>query len=141
MRNFFIKFFSLIIRAYQVCISPLHKPCCRFYPTCSNYALEAINKHGIVGLSGLILVSYPNITDRLDNLFIFCNSTRNQIKILHFDETGIWLYQKRLNKGKFIYPDSKGDYLITKENLITILQGLNFIQKIEGKTNQDYALF
>lgn len=48
MRNFFIKFFSLIIRAYQVCISPLHKPWCRFYPTCSNYALEAINKHGIV---------------------------------------------------------------------------------------------
>ena len=48
MRNFFIKFFSLIIRAYQFCISPLHKPCCRFYPTCSNYALEAINKHGIV---------------------------------------------------------------------------------------------
>ena len=33
------------------------------------------------------------------------------------------------------------NYLITKENLITILQGLNFIQKIEGKTNQDYALF
>ena len=30
----------------------------------------------------MILVSYPNITDRLDNLFIFCNSTRNQIKIL-----------------------------------------------------------
>ena len=105
------------------------------------FAGAADFRKGIVGLSGLILVSYPNITDRLDNLFIFCNSTRNQIKILHFDETGIWLYQKRLNKGKFIYPDSKGDYLITKENLITILQGLNFIQKIEGKTNQDYALF
>ena len=105
------------------------------------FAGAADFRKGIVGLSGLILVSYPNTTDRLDNLFIFCNSTRNQIKILHFDETGIWLYQKRLNKGKFIYPDSKGDYLITKENLITILQGLNFIQKIEGKTNQDYALF
>ena len=43
-----IKFFTLIIRAYQVCISPLHKPCCRFYPTCSNYALEALKKHGII---------------------------------------------------------------------------------------------
>ena len=48
MRNFLIKFFTLIIRAYQVCISPLHKPCCRFYPTCSNYALEALKKHGLV---------------------------------------------------------------------------------------------
>ena len=48
------------------------------------FAGAADFRKGIVGLSGLILVSYPNITDRLDNLFIFCNSARNQIKILHF---------------------------------------------------------
>ena len=53
MRNFLIKFFTLIIRAYQVCISPLHKPCCRFYPTCSNYALEALKKHGIINIAKL----------------------------------------------------------------------------------------
>nr|WP_281054883.1 membrane protein insertion efficiency factor YidD [Treponema brennaborense] len=35
-----------LIRLYQVCISPLFPPCCRFYPTCSVYALEAIRKHG-----------------------------------------------------------------------------------------------
>lgn len=35
-----------LIRFYQVCISPLFSPSCRFYPTCSNYALEAIQKHG-----------------------------------------------------------------------------------------------
>ncbi|MBP5588364.1 MAG: membrane protein insertion efficiency factor YidD [Treponema sp.] len=46
MRNFFIKFFSMFIRAYQVCISPFKRPCCRFYPTCSNYALDALKKHG-----------------------------------------------------------------------------------------------
>lgn len=46
MRNFFIKFFSMFIRAYQVCISPFKRPCCRFYPTCSNYALAALKKHG-----------------------------------------------------------------------------------------------
>lgn len=48
MRNFFVKIFSGIIRAYQVCISPLHKPCCRFFPTCSNYALQALEKHGVI---------------------------------------------------------------------------------------------
>lgn len=36
----------MLIRAYQVCISPFKRPCCRFYPTCSNYALEALKKHG-----------------------------------------------------------------------------------------------
>ncbi|QTQ12969.1 membrane protein insertion efficiency factor YidD [Treponema parvum] len=48
MKNFFIKFFCLLIRIYQVCISPLFPRCCRFYPTCSNYAMEAIKKHGSV---------------------------------------------------------------------------------------------
>ncbi|MBO5733424.1 MAG: membrane protein insertion efficiency factor YidD [Clostridia bacterium] len=37
-----------LIRFYQKKISPLKKPCCRFYPTCSAYALEAIEKKGVV---------------------------------------------------------------------------------------------
>lgn len=36
----------LIIRFYRVCISPLKPPTCRFYPTCSLYAIEAIEKYG-----------------------------------------------------------------------------------------------
>jgi len=36
-----------IIRLYQKYISPLKKPCCRFYPTCSQYALEAVQKYGV----------------------------------------------------------------------------------------------
>ena len=39
-------FFCTLIRIYQKCISPLHRPCCRFTPTCSAYALEAIQKYG-----------------------------------------------------------------------------------------------
>ncbi len=35
-----------LIRFYQRGISPLHPGCCRFYPTCSAYALEAIQTHG-----------------------------------------------------------------------------------------------
>jgi uncharacterized protein len=36
----------LILRAYQLGISPMLGQKCRFFPTCSNYALEAIRLHG-----------------------------------------------------------------------------------------------
>ena len=38
--------FILLVRFYQVCISPLKPPSCRFTPTCSQYAIEALRKHG-----------------------------------------------------------------------------------------------
>lgn len=34
------------IKIYQKIISPLTPPSCRFYPTCSHYGLEALEKHG-----------------------------------------------------------------------------------------------
>lgn len=37
-----------IIRFYQKIISPLKGKTCRFYPTCSQYALEAFNKYGLL---------------------------------------------------------------------------------------------
>ncbi|MBQ1175459.1 MAG: membrane protein insertion efficiency factor YidD [Treponema sp.] len=46
MKYIVSKFFCLIIRFYQRFISPLHPACCRFTPTCSQYALEAIQKYG-----------------------------------------------------------------------------------------------
>ncbi|MBQ7815419.1 MAG: membrane protein insertion efficiency factor YidD [Thermoguttaceae bacterium] len=36
-----------IVRFYQVAISPLFGPCCRFTPTCSQYCLLAVQKHGV----------------------------------------------------------------------------------------------
>ena len=41
--NYFLIF---PIKLYQILLSPLIGPSCRFTPTCSNYAIEAINKHG-----------------------------------------------------------------------------------------------
>ena len=35
-----------LVRFYQVAISPLKPPSCRFYPTCSQYGLEAIERFG-----------------------------------------------------------------------------------------------
>ena len=38
----------LMIKAYQLMLSPFFGQQCRFYPTCSQYALDAINKHGAI---------------------------------------------------------------------------------------------
>ena len=35
-----------LLRAYQLAVSPLFGPSCRFYPSCSNYSIEAIRTHG-----------------------------------------------------------------------------------------------
>ncbi|MFA1714864.1 membrane protein insertion efficiency factor YidD [Peribacillus castrilensis] len=45
-----------IIRFYQVAISPLKPPTCRFYPTCSHYGLEAVNRFGPIKGSWLALI-------------------------------------------------------------------------------------
>ncbi|MEE4604321.1 MAG: membrane protein insertion efficiency factor YidD [Desulfobacteraceae bacterium] len=51
------KFFQTVlvffVRVYQFTLSPFLGPSCRFYPSCSEYARQAIKRHG--PLSGLIL--------------------------------------------------------------------------------------
>ena len=39
-------FLLFLIRFYRAYISPLKPPCCRFTPTCSEYALEAVKRYG-----------------------------------------------------------------------------------------------
>lgn len=40
--------FILIVKFYQRSISPLFPPVCRYTPTCSTYAIEALQKHGVL---------------------------------------------------------------------------------------------
>lgn len=42
------KFLIFLIKIYRKFISPLKPPSCRFYPTCSMYAIEAIEKYGAI---------------------------------------------------------------------------------------------
>ncbi|NYE07608.1 hypothetical protein F4694_004425 [Bacillus niacini] len=42
----FKRIFISVIRFYQVVISPIKPPSCRFYPTCSHYGLEAVQRFG-----------------------------------------------------------------------------------------------
>jgi putative membrane protein insertion efficiency factor len=44
-----------MIRAYQLALSPMLRPSCRFYPSCSCYAHTAIERHG--ALKGTLLAA------------------------------------------------------------------------------------
>ena len=47
------KIIILIIKTYQITLSPLIGSNCRFHPTCSEYTIQAVNEHGVY--RGLIL--------------------------------------------------------------------------------------
>ena len=40
------KLLILLIKGYKKYISPLKRPCCKYYPTCSEYALQAVTVYG-----------------------------------------------------------------------------------------------
>jgi putative membrane protein insertion efficiency factor len=48
IKKFFQIIFISLIKAYQYTLSPLLGPACRFYPSCSEYAYQAIMRHGPV---------------------------------------------------------------------------------------------
>ncbi len=49
------KFLILLVKFYQGAISPHFPACCRYTPTCSQYAIEAITRHGAIRGSWLAI--------------------------------------------------------------------------------------
>jgi transposase len=58
-------------------------------------------------------------------VFVFCNRNRDRLKILEWDGDGFWLYFKRLEKGRFRWPDENGGatMTLTAEELAILLGG------------------
>jgi hypothetical protein len=52
-KNLLLKSLLLLVRSYQLFISPVLGSQCRFYPSCSHYCQDALKEHGI--LMGLLL--------------------------------------------------------------------------------------
>jgi transposase len=91
----------------------------------------------IFGLSKIVSSHFDK--ERIKNsLFLFCSKNRKSIKILELDETGVWLYHKKLNDGKFTYPSVGSIGIINSDELKILLNGLDFILRIEGKTGRIY---
>ena len=60
------------------------------------------------------------------SLFVFCNKDRDKIKILFWDTNGFWLYYRRLEKGRFRWPQENAPTAraITRRQLQWLLDGL-----------------
>ncbi len=66
-------------------------------------------------------------------LFVFCNRSRNRIKILEWDGDGFWLYFKRLEKGRFRWPTDGAESImeLTGEELSILLKGTRVELKLK----------
>jgi len=82
-------------------------------------------RKGFEGLYGLV-------RDRLSceppsgHLFLFCNGQRNRLKVLVWDGSGLWVCAKRLEKGRFTWPqsgDAQGKVILSHEELSLLLGG------------------
>jgi transposase len=63
-------------------------------------------------------------------LFVFCNRSRDRLKILYWQHNGFWLLYRRLEKGKFQWPDhANGCTVISQRELSWLLDGLSILQK------------
>jgi transposase len=80
-------------------------------------------RKGFEGLYGLV-------RDRLSceplsgHLFLFCNAQRNRLKVLVWDGSGLWVCAKRLEKGRFTWPqsgDAQGKVVLSHEELSLIV--------------------
>lgn len=65
-------------------------------------------------------------------LFVFCNRKREKLKILQWDQAGFWLHYRRLEKGKFQWPEKvtkPGAVCISQRELNWLLDGLSLYQR------------
>jgi transposase len=62
-------------------------------------------------------------------LFVFCNRRRNRVKVLYWDGTGLWVMNKRLEKGTFSWPvgvhAKHGRLALRPEALALLLDGVD----------------
>lgn len=68
-----------------------------------------------------------------DSLFVFCNRNRDRIKILEWDTDGFWLYFKRLERGRFRWPDAdkENTMLLTSEEMSCLIGSAKLEKKLK----------
>ena len=93
-------------------------------------AVEAVDmRKGFEGLYGLVRDQLG--ADPLSgHLFLFTNKTRTRLKALVWDGSGLWVCAKRLEKGRFRWPEGEGRHSVSMrpEELAMLVNGLDLKQ-------------
>jgi transposase len=85
-------------------------------------------------INGLGMLVEQELDGRLfsGDLFVFSNRRRNLVKILYYDRNGFCIWQKRLAKHRFAWPQSEAEVMeIRKHQLAWLLDGLDIRQAHE----------
>jgi transposase len=87
-------------------------------------------RKSIDGLAAIVSLQFK-LDPFTDCWFVFCNRSRDRLKILHWDHNGFWLYYRRLEKGRFKWPKASenGPLQISRRQLQWLLDGLTLEQK------------
>ena len=81
---------------------------------------------GIDGLSMLVQQALGHAPCS-GSAFVFRNRSGNRIKVVVWDDTGVWLCQRRLHKGRFIWPKvSDACFLVTFEQWQWLITGVDW---------------
>lgn len=94
-----------LVKFYKKRISPLKAPCCKYYPTCSAYALEAIEKHG--ALKGTILSVWR---------ILRCNPWSMGGVDNVPDKFSLYTLNKRYGKGNTVPPENNESNITKSDN-------------------------
>jgi len=87
-------------------------------------------RKSIDGLAAIVQQSF-SLDPCSASLFVFCNKSRNKLKILQWEHNGFWLYYRRLEKGRFQWPgeNNASPATISLRELRWLLDGLSLKQK------------
>ena len=88
-------------------------------------------RKGVDGLAAIVNLSLACDLSGA-SMFIFCNKSRNRVKIIEWDGDGFWLYQKRLERGTFPWP-AEGNLrrmVITKDEFSCLFSGTKLRRRL-----------
>ena len=93
-------------------------------------------RRGFVGLSGMVQTALKE-NPFSGQVYIFRGRRGDLIKVLWFDDDGLCLFAKRLEKGRFIWPQAtNGTVSLTPAQLSMLLEGIDWRRPVRTQTPQ-----